>query len=117
MTRQQFQAGLKVFFSCGGPNVDEKTLEVWYRMLANLHPEDFEKAILGICQEIKELGRINFIAEVKERSATHRRSRESELARNARMLPPKDAIPFDKLQKLCKEFTNSLKEIPEAGND
>lgn len=81
-------------------------------MLANLHPEDFEKAILGICQEVKEIGRINFIAEVKDRSAMHKKKRESDLARNARMLPPKDAIPIERLQELCKDFNAKLKEVP-----
>lgn len=112
MTREHFQAGLKIFFSCGGPNVDEQTLEVWYRMLANIHPEDFEKAILDLCQEEKELGRINFVAEVKDRSGSHRRQRESKLAQNARMLPPKDMIPIEDLRKFCKDFNAKLKEVP-----
>ena len=114
MEASQFQTGLKVFLSCGGPNPDEQTIEVWFRMLRGVHPVDFEKAVMDICQNNLDLGRINFVAEVLQWAKIHRAKRHQVETRAERQLPPKDMVPVEDLQKLVKDFNKTLKGM---GND
>lgn len=106
--------GLKIFLSCGGPNPDEQTIEVWFRMLGNVHPEDFEKAVLDICRVNKDLGRINFVAEVLEWVKIHQHNRLQVESRAERQLPPKDRVPIEDLKKLVKDFNKSLKGMDDT---
>jgi len=82
---------------------------VWYRMLINVHPDDYEQAVMDLCQNHKELGLINFVAEIKERSEMFWRNRQVVESRKARLLPAKDVIPPEKLYKLVKEFQAKMK--------
>jgi len=68
LTQNQFQQGIKIFRSCGGPKLDTQTIEIWFRMLARLEPPDFEGAIMALCEEVTEMGSINFVAEIKQRA-------------------------------------------------
>ena len=101
--------GLKIFLSCGGPNPDEETLEVWFRMLKDVHPQDFENAVLDICRKTKDMGRVNFVAEVLDWAKLHRGDRVSKETRAERLLPPKDLVPREDLHKLAKDFNKKLK--------
>lgn len=117
MEASQFQTGLKVLLSCGGPNPDEQTIEVWFRMLGHVHPVDFEKAVMDICQNNKDLGRINFVAEVLDYAGAHKRTRDSKESRAARLIPPKDTVPIEDLRKLVKDYNKKLKGIPIDHNE
>lgn len=110
MTRQEFLLGLKVFWSCGGNKEDKETLEVWYRMLQDLDPKDFEQAIMDICQTKTELSgfSFNFVAEVKSRARSYR-SRRKNNEWKQHLLEEVEMVPPEKIKAFIAEFTGKLK--------
>jgi len=68
LSKEQFKNGMLIFNSCGGPNTDVMTLKVWHKLLSNLNPQDFEGAVISLCEEVTELGPINFVAQIKIRA-------------------------------------------------
>ncbi len=80
-------------------------------MLKDVHPQDFEKAVMDICKTHTDLGRINFVAEVLDRAKVYKRERVSVENRAERQLPPKDRIPPEKLKALVTNFNKKLKGV------
>lgn len=117
MTKEQFLKGLKVFWASGGANPDEDTLEIWYQMLSHIVESDYQKAIIHLMRNEKNLATINFIAEIEERAKMFKGQREAEARYNVKQIPPKDIIPRDKLKKLVKDFTKSLGDIPKVTDE
>ena len=74
LTKAQFGQGLLVFNSCGGPNPDEVTIKVWYELLKELNPYCFQEAIVKLVRNEKNLGCINFVAEIIAKSELVERS-------------------------------------------
>jgi len=62
---------------------DKESLEVWYRMLIDVRPEDFEKAVMQLCKNHKELAFINFVAETLDIAGQLQEIRKSESQRHA----------------------------------
>lgn len=106
-----FTKGVKLFLSLGGPNPDKDTLKVWFGLLSDIHPQDYGNAVVDICKTNKDLGRINFVAEVLERVKLHKGERRRAETRAERQLPPKDMVRPEKLRALIKDFNNSLKGV------
>ena len=109
MTREQFLMGLKVFWSCGGTKEDKETLEVWFRMLKDISPEDFEKAIMDICRNRKELSgfSFNFVAEVLERAKAYKKERRG-LEWKKQLVKETETIPIEDLRKFLADFKKKL---------
>jgi len=111
LSRNDFQKGLKVFRSCGGPNLDTQTIEVWYRMLNNLERVDFEGAVMAFCVEEKDLGFKNFVAEISQRAKflSDRRKRNEKF--NNKELPDKgDYVNQAMVKEFIKKFTEEVKK-------
>ena len=68
LSKSDFGRGMTIFNSCGGPNADPETMEVWYQFLKDLDPFFFREAIKDLITKEKNLGPINFVAEILERS-------------------------------------------------
>jgi len=106
LTQNQFQQGIKIFRSCGGPKLDTQTIEIWYRMLARLEPKDFEGAIMALCEEVTEMGSINFVAEIKQRARilADRRKRFQAGRSNNLLSDRHDYVPKEMVTKFLEGF-------------
>jgi len=114
MEPDEFALGCKVFFSCGGPRIDDETLDVWWQALRNINRDDFMNAVLDIIKQSDEsLGFINFVGEVTSRAATYRRRRVNQVIPAERQLKPGETyISKQELKAFIKGFTKSLGDVP-----
>jgi len=72
LSEEQFSFGMKVLLSCGGPNVDTQTLQVWYEMLSDLDFRLYGKAIKRICVEEESIQTLNLVQKIREVYSTIR---------------------------------------------
>ena len=68
MTKEQFAKGLLIFYSCGGPNPDEATLNVWYQLIKDITGYFYQESIINLVKTEKNLGYINFPYEIYDRA-------------------------------------------------
>ena len=68
LTRKKFTEGLLVFNSCGGPNVDEITLNVWYELVKGLDGFFYREAVLDLVRSNGQLGCCNYVFEILARA-------------------------------------------------
>lgn len=108
MTRDDFRLGVKILLSCGGPDVDKETLEVWFRMLRGFTGQEFSKAVTDLCQTEKYLHKINIVAEISSRCLRYRRA--TKLAHKPQKSLPlnNQRIEKQELKNLLAEFNASL---------
>ena len=112
LDRNQFQQGIKVFRSCGGPSLDPQTIEVWYRMLNKLEPEDFEGAVMALCVEETDLGFKNFVAEISQRARLlqiQRERFENTETEQKQLKPGPDCISKGQVTELIESL--NIKEV------
>ena len=98
---------MAIFFSCGGPNPDVLTLKVWYQMLHRIEPLDFEAAIMALCQEEKQLGSVNFVAEITQRAKGLRDNRlrfPEPSAEQKQLAPGPDCVDKKMVQDLIRNL-------------
>ena len=107
MTKPEFLKGLKVYWSSGGTNPDEETLEVWFQIIQNVPLAAYQFAIKGIIGDLDDLATINFTKQVKDRARMFDRSAGDEWKNQHER--PADAIPADQALKLIKDFNKTLK--------
>lgn len=107
LSKDNFTKGMAIFFSCGGPNPDVLTLKVWHQMLCRIEPKDFQDAIMALCQEEKELGSINFVAEITQRAKGLRNDRlrfPEPSAEQKQLTPGSDCVDKKMVQDLIKSL-------------
>lgn len=66
LSEEQFSFGMKLLLSCGGPNVDTQTLQVWYEMLSDLDFRLYGKAIKRICVEEESIQTLNLVQKIRQ---------------------------------------------------
>jgi hypothetical protein len=114
MTDLEFQQGLKVFWSSGGTNPDEDTLEVWFQMIQHIPLAAYQFAIKGILSEEEDLATINFTKQIKDRAKMFDQRRGSQW--KEQFEKPADAIAPEKALGLIKDFNKKLKGIEDASH-
>lgn len=112
MTRQEFHKGIKVYLSCGGLNPDKETLELWFNFLKDISLGAYQYAIKEMVNNIDDLALVNFVKQVKDRAGIHDRIFGDKW--KEQLEKPADAIPQEKLLKLCKDFNKNLKGTENA---
>lgn len=114
LSRKNFSKGLAYFYSCGGPNPDRETLEVWYDLVKHITPLDFEAAIKSVCREVTDLGRANVPGEICGRAEENRIERERKANYNRKQL---EEAPDPKSLEIGKAVCGHIREKGFKGLD